>query len=116
VNPSELLTAARDVLERKGGAIPALWPRTAAILGRHALEESIRGRWLEQPGSEGTAECSMRAQLASLILVMREEEAARHSFVWAALSSACHHHPYELAPTAAELGNWLDEVAQLIEL
>jgi len=33
--------------------------------------------------------------------------------VFAALSSACHYHPYELAPTAAELTSWLDQAAHL---
>jgi hypothetical protein len=27
---------------------------------------------------------------------------------------ACHYHPYELAPTAAELTSWLDQAAHLI--
>jgi len=34
---------------------------------------------------------------------------------WAALSRACHHHPYELAPTAHELEHWLDAVERLLE-
>ncbi len=34
----------------------------------------------------------------------------------AALSHACHYHPYELAPTAAELTGWLDQAAQTVTL
>jgi len=30
------------------------------------------------------------------------------------LSSACHYHPYELAPTAAELTGWIDDVEALV--
>ena len=29
---------------------------------------------------------------------------------WGALSRACHHHPYELAPTAGELSGWIEAV------
>lgn len=32
-----------------------------------------------------------------------------------ALSDACHHHAYELAPTAAELGRRLDAVDRLVK-
>ena len=30
------------------------------------------------------------------------------------LSRACHYHPCELAPTAAELTGWLDQAAQIV--
>jgi hypothetical protein len=33
---------------------------------------------------------------------------------FAALRHACHYHPYELAPTAAELTGWLDQAAQIV--
>jgi hypothetical protein len=34
----------------------------------------------------------------------------------ATLSRACHHHLYELAPTASELSRWLNEAAELVTL
>jgi hypothetical protein len=40
--------------------------------------------------------------------------ASRAAYLLAALSRACHYHPYELAPTAAELLGWLDETAQIV--
>jgi hypothetical protein len=40
--------------------------------------------------------------------------ARRASYLFAALSHACHYHPYELAPTAAELTGWLDQAAQIV--
>ncbi len=40
--------------------------------------------------------------------------AALTSSTAATLSSACHYHPYELAPTAAELASWIDDTAELI--
>jgi hypothetical protein len=41
--------------------------------------------------------------------------AARAGHAWSALSRACHHHPYELAPTAAELQGWLAVVDALVQ-
>jgi hypothetical protein len=35
---------------------------------------------------------------------------------WTALSRACHHHAYELSPTAAELGTWLESVDELVRV
>jgi hypothetical protein len=40
--------------------------------------------------------------------------ASRITYLLAALSHACHYHPYELAPTAPELTTWLDQAAHLI--
>jgi len=44
----------------------------------------------------------------------RPGPASRAAYVFAALSHACHYHPYELAPTAAELTGWLDQAAQIV--
>jgi hypothetical protein len=41
-------------------------------------------------------------------------QASRTAYVFAALSHACRYHPYELAPTAAELTGWLDQAAQIV--
>ena len=35
------------------------------------------------------------------------------AFAYATLTSACHYHPYELAPTAAELTSWITDVEAL---
>jgi hypothetical protein len=40
--------------------------------------------------------------------------AGRAVCFFAALSRACHCHPYELPPTAAELTGWLDQAAQIL--
>ena len=114
MTPSELLQAARQILGHTGGLAPALWPRAAAILARHALESAVRDLWTSRPGYEALVNSSMRAQLVSLIDVIDQQSAARASFVWSALSEACHDHPYELAPTAGELTHWIDEVEELV--
>lgn len=45
---------------------------------------------------------------------MDEEVARQVTFAYAALTSACHYHPYELAPTAAELTAWIGDVETLV--
>ena len=114
MNPTELLAAARETLDRTGGMVAALWPRAAAILARQAFETALRELWTSRPGYEDLASCSMRSQLVGLLDVLDAEIAARANFVWAALSEACHYHPYELAPTAGELRRWLDEVESVV--
>jgi hypothetical protein len=39
--------------------------------------------------------------------------AGRVAYAWNALSHACHHHAYELAPTLAELADWIRTVERL---
>lgn len=115
MSPSDLLHAARSMLEKTGGMAPALWPRSAAILGRQALEGAVRQMWRRRPDVAEMAERSMRSQLISLPVVVSPDTSSRIRFVWGALTEACHYHPYELAPTAGELSRWLDEVGRLLE-
>ena len=52
--------------------------------------------------------CSSHAQLLCLVVYFSDRGVARQtSATWAALSRACHHHPYELNPTADEMRAWL---------
>ena len=57
---------------------------------------------------------SMRSQLLCLTAYLDPGSASRAAYVFAALSHACHYHPYELAPTATELTGWLDQSAQIV--
>jgi hypothetical protein len=84
--------------------------RTAALLGRMTLEQLVTDRVSGAlPGAEGG---SMRAQLLCLRSVDgRFGEDASH--LHGALSSACHHHPYELGPSVDEMVGLLDEVERL---
>jgi hypothetical protein len=60
--------------------------------------------------------CPFRVQLVCLRLYLRDPDlAARAGHAWSALRRACHHHPYELAPTAMELRGWLTVVGELIQ-
>ena len=56
----------------------------------------------------------MRSQLLCLTAYLDPSTASRAAYLFAALSRACHYHPYELAPTAAELTSWLDQAAQIV--
>ena len=56
----------------------------------------------------------MRSQLICLPFYLDATIAEQVAYVWAALSRACHYHPYELAPTGAELTGWIADVESLI--
>ena len=109
---TDLTAEARGLIERHEVATAGLWPRAAAALARQALELSMRALWVRwAPGLES---CSVRAQLLCLDEYLRDEElAATARQAWAALSRACHHHPYEIEPTVEELRYWINAVARL---
>jgi hypothetical protein len=58
----------------------------------------------------------MRSQLLCLTAYVNEDVATRAAYLSAALSRACHYHPYDLAPTASELTCWLHDTADLVAL
>jgi hypothetical protein len=105
-DPRELLEAADNLLARPPDSMAGRWPRAVALLARQAVEGSLFDFWREiHPGVEAAP---MRAQLLVLRSEVTANLAAEAEYAWAALSRACHHHPYELVPTAEELGRWLD--------
>jgi hypothetical protein len=116
VTPEYLLAAARRLVEHPDAGTAGVWPRAATLLARQALELAMAGLWAGQPGADGLSERAMRSQLLCLTAYVGEDVAARAAYVSAALSRACHCHPYEMAPTASELTRWLHETADLVEL
>jgi hypothetical protein len=112
-DPGDLLHIADGLLRRADPDTAGLWPRVSALLALQALEASVGRLWLRH-----TLEfhgCSMRAQLICLRSYLDDTPlAARIGHAWSALSRACHHHPYELAPTAGELQSWFLVVNELI--
>ena len=104
---------ADDLLRRADPRTAGLWPRASAILALQALESSVRLLWKKQElALDG---CPMRAQLLCLGTYLDDGSvAARTRHAWSALDRACHHHAYELAPTAAELRGWFSVVAELV--
>jgi hypothetical protein len=71
--------------------------------------------WVWVVHAAGLEACSIRAQLLCLPRYLDDprlgEEAAH---VYGRLSWACHHQPYDLAPTAAELRAWLAQVDGIV--
>ena len=116
MTPDELLTAARQIIRRPDAATAGVWPRAAALLARQALELAMAGLWDGRPQAAGLSDCTMRSQMLCLTAYLDQDTATRAAYVSAALSRACHYHPYELAPTAAELTRWLTETAELVSI
>jgi hypothetical protein len=112
-DPRPVLELAEGLLRRSEPATAGLWPRVSALLALQALEASVARLWqrhaLEFQG------CSMRTQLLCLRSYLEDTAlAARASHTWSALSRACHHHAYELAPTSTELATWFAVVDELV--
>jgi hypothetical protein len=109
--PRELLQAADDLLARRLDPMAGRWPRAVALLTRQAIEGVLFDLWRAViPGVEAAP---MRAQLLVLRQHIAPPRAAEAEYAWAALSRACHQHPYELVPTAVELKQWLETADDL---
>ncbi|MFE5843290.1 hypothetical protein ACFQ7N_16730 [Streptomyces niveus] len=113
-SPEALLAGSDRVLGTTSVSLTGVWPRAAALLLRHTLEEALRRYWLRV--RPGIARCPAHAQVLCLASYAGQETARRWSAVWTNLSNACHYHGYELSPAPAELRAWRDEVASLIAL
>ena len=114
MTPADLLTTARDLLDRPSLATVGGWPRAVALLTRQAIEAALEEFWKSSPSTAGLCGCTRKTQLICLPTYLDPRLAREVGYVWAALSSACHYHPYHLAPTAAELSGWIDAAATLL--
>ncbi len=98
--PADLLADARAIVAREGVAV-GVWPRAGSLLARQALETALDAFWR---GRElGLDRASTHAQLLCLPTYVGPDAAREASWAWWSLTRACHYHPYELPPTAAEL-------------
>ena len=111
--PEQFVDWAKQLIEDPEQVTSSAWPRAAALLGRAALEASMSELWATK--APGIANASWRAQLLCLSGYVDRELAADSAYAYAALSSACHHHPYDLPPTALEVQSWLRIVRRLID-
>jgi hypothetical protein len=111
-SPNYLLGAARKLVLHPDAGSKGVWPRAAAHLCRQALEMCMEDFWKKHmPGLENMP---LRVQLICLPTYMKDKELAHSiAYTWGALSNACHHHVYELAPTSAELESWINTVNAL---
>jgi len=104
---------ARQVPDRASPDTAGLWPRAAALLGRQALEMAVDDFWRARQIPLDSS--PTRQQLIFLREYPDDDDlAGRVHHAWNALSKACHHHPYELAPTAAELDGWIATVQHFV--
>jgi hypothetical protein len=115
MTPLQLLAAARDMLARPADNGIGGWPRAVALLTRQALEQGLDVFWRTTPATAGLEKCTTKTQLTCLPTYLESGLAREICYVWAALSSACHYRSYELAPTAGQLGGWIDTVGRLLE-
>jgi hypothetical protein len=104
------LRLARSVLPAPTLARPVA-VRAATLLARTVLEHALSARLARDlPGAE---QGSWRAQLLCLRALddrLGEDAAQLHG----ELSRACHHHPYELTPTADEAATLLDRTTDVV--
>ena len=114
MTPHELLDAARDLMRRPDAPFGGIWPRAAALLARQALEAAMAELWAANRQTVGLSASTLRSQELCLTAYLDPGTASRAAYLFAALSRACHYHPYELPPTAAELTGWLDQAAQAV--
>ena len=105
------LQLARDLLSRADPSTAGLWPRAAALLIRQALEEAVDAYWTTR--QVPLESVSTHTQLVCLRMMTSDGTLpAQLHEAWGSLSRACHHHPYELAPTAGELATWIHVVEE----
>lgn len=104
-----LLDQAQTVLN--GDSAPR--NRMACWIARAALEEAVRARLAEKGRPAGTG--SMRSLLTCFEVAYGDDpllvDDAEYS--WAGLSNACHHHAFELGPTATEAQRLIDAVRRV---
>ena len=86
--------------------------RACALLARMALESAVTHRVVT--AHPELARASMRSRLLCLPLKAPEDVVQAAAAAWAGLSRACHHHPYELAPTLGEIDHWLSVVEHVV--
>jgi len=98
---ASLLNLGESVLDGKVSIPGSRAPRAAAVLARQALEQIIDR--LCDSEARGLARATMRSKLIILTAEAGSDDGSRAEIAWAGLSQACHHHSYELQPTAGEV-------------
>jgi len=111
---TDLLAWADAVMVGSDDLPAGLWQQATALLGRQALEHALDRLWASRaPELQGTP---ARVQLLCLASYVGDPDlVGRVNTVWWNLTNACHHHLYELAPTAVELRRWLEDAAEVVD-
>lgn len=113
MTPDELLGAAERLIERPSETTRHVWARGAALLIRQALEMAMQRRLAERVSD--LRALRWHTQLLALRDFTDSATATRAGQLWAALSSATHHHGYELPPSAQALRGWRAAVGEVVE-
>jgi len=112
LDPRPPLEHADRLLREADPSTSSTWARTIARLTRLALERAADLYWLRARPELLACNTTMRVLMLESAL---GRAAARDAFVlWSRLSDATHPHPYELAPTVAELRRWHGDVALFV--
>ena len=112
-SPAFLIAEVHRLIDTVTTPSQGVWARSAALLARQALEAAVRVKL--DAYSTGLDNAPFRAQLLCLQGVIGDSDVAREAnYLWSALSSATHHSGYELAPTAADLREWVAGVERVV--
>lgn len=112
-DPQAVLDLAQRLADGTAQVPGPAGPRAACLVGRQALElvivDLLAAHQLRPRGG------STRSHLICLAEAYRDhdEVSFRASSAWAQLSTACHHHAYELAPTTGEARRLVEELQWL---
>jgi hypothetical protein len=89
--------------------------RMACWIARTALEAAVDNLLGARQRSAPSA--TMRSKLTVLQVACGpdDEIAARAHYAWTGLSVACHHHAFELAPTATEVRHFISLVGTVVD-
>ena len=111
IGAAELLGYSRRLLDEE--PVTGQNARLAAVLTRQALEAIVDRRCTDiAPGVE---DASMKVRLIVLYALAPDDESIRKlDYAWGRLSSACHHHAYELSPTVTEIRGLCESVAGVL--
>lgn len=113
MTPKQLLRASRSLVREAQPGTEGLWSRGATVLLRQALEMAVKRRIVAKVANVRAT--TFRSQFLALHFFVRADVARRAHYLFDALSRATHHQGYELAPTAASLRAWQDELEALLE-
>jgi hypothetical protein len=108
-----LLATAESILDGGVRINGGLQARAAALLARQALEQALAEFWDRR--SPGVQRCRTRTQIQCLSAYLEGEPVGAAATAWNHLSETCHHHPYDVAPSAAELRAWIGSVRTFCE-
>lgn len=94
--------ARAEELLRPGGSATGSSARLAAFLARQEVESLIDERCRELTGGDATG-ATMRSRIVVLTALDETDTSRVLAAAWYELSGYCHHHAYELSPTASQV-------------